>query len=40
MNIPKITPAKEGNIKFGGKLQTIEHFKTFENNKVTIEQQN
>ncbi len=37
MNIPKVTPGKESGVKFGGKLQTIDHFKTFENNKATIE---
>lgn len=41
MNIPKVTPGKDGNLKFGGKLTSIDHFRTFENNKdrITLDHQ-
>lgn len=34
MNVTKVTPGKDGNIKFNGKLQILDHYRTFDKDKV------
>eukprot|EP00347_Sterkiella_histriomuscorum_P003649 403363481 len=34
MNVTKATPGKDGNIKFNGKLQIMDHYRTYDKDKV------